>query len=331
MSEQSKRSQRRRRRRYIHDDEEEEEEEDDETKVTKIRRRYICDDEEEEDDETKVSIPPPSSAGEASTARNSTPRPPAASQEKGSCNLSPPPATPAKRKVSIARMRTMEDIYKLDSHPRNEEQALPPCSEKTSLAVKSLHSWSKRAARSLSQAKRRGGENKRKAVTPLQSYASTEAPSNRPPKKKISISINEKKMEDKVHENPRNEANDESFIQRVLRDVDTQIGLLNGIINYYARNGRYPFHDFKALDDFIDNWLQVVVLEEEQLIDVVRKLRKEYLKKMARMGASANFEDRRDQIAFNLANQLWGAGRHEEYWKRDMGMKLKWYNFYFMN
>jgi hypothetical protein len=283
---------------------------------------------QDEDDETKVATvtPPPSSAGEAATARNSTPSPPAASQEKGSGNdLSPPPVMPAKRKVSIARMKifrskkeTMED--KLDSHPRDEEQTLPPCSEKTSLSVKSLHSWSKRAARSRSQAKCRGEENKRKAViTPLQSYASTEAPANRPPKKRISIRINE---------NPRNEANDESFIQRVLRDVDTEIGLLNGIIDYYTRNETYPFDDFKALDDFIDNWLQVDVPDDEQLIDVVRKLRKKYLRNMTRTGASVNFADPRVQRAFNLANQLWGAGRNEEYWK---GLKMKWQKFYWMN
>lgn len=55
--------------------------------------------------------------------------------------------------------------------------------------------------------------------------------------------------------NPRNEPN-ESFIQRAFTDVDTVIGLLNGIIDYYTRNGNH---------DFIKNWLQVDIPEEHQL------------------------------------------------------------------
>lgn len=58
--------------------------------------------------------------------------------------------------------------------------------------------------------------------------------------------------------NPRNEPN-ESFIQKAFTDVDTVIGLLNGIIDYYKRNGEYPLHDF------IKNWLQVDIPEEHQL------------------------------------------------------------------
>jgi hypothetical protein len=354
MSERSKRSERRRRRQYISDDEE-----DDETKVTRRRRRYICDD--EEDDETEVTTPLPSSAGEASTARNSAMRPPAASQaarpfHASLSDLPPPSATPAKRIKTLARMKIFRGKNKLtedriDYHPRNEpneKETLPPCSEKTYLAAsKSVpSSWKKL------KEKCTGEENERKAVTPLRyssawkdSTARNSAMNGRrppllddeelsdatcPPKKRICFRINEKKMEGKVDErrggedenNPRNEPSD-SYIHRVLTDVDTQIGLLNGIIDYHSTNGRYPFHDYNALDDFVDNWLQVDVPEDEELIDLVRKLRTKYLRTMARKGATGDFADPRDQIAFNLANKIWGAGSNDEYWK-----SLKLMDFY---
>jgi hypothetical protein len=133
---------------------------------------------------------------------------------------------------------------------------------------------------------------------------------------------NKKKMEDKVdersggeHENPRNYEPNESFTQRVLTDVDTEIGLLNGIVDYYTRNiGIYPFYDFVALNDFIKNWLQVDI-RVEQLIVLVGKLRKKYYRTLARMGATLDIADPRHQIAFNLANKIWGAESKDEYWK----------------
>ena len=90
-----------------------------------------------------------------------------------------------------------------------------------------------------------------------------------------------------------------SYIQRVWTNVDIEIGLLNGIIDYNTRNGRYPF------DDFIANWLQVDI-PKQRLIDVVRRLRKKYLGAIGRKGdAAVDFADPRDQIAFNLANKIW--------------------------
>lgn len=306
---------------------------------------------EEEDDGTKVTTPLPSSAGEASIARNSAMRPPAASQAARPFHarlpdLPPPSATPAKRIKTLARMKifrvkekTTED--RIDYHPRNEpneKETLPSCSEKTSLAASKSgpSSWKKL------KEKCRGEENKRKAVSPPQ-YSSVWKDSTArnsamkghrpslprllddeelsdattcPPKKRIFFRINDEELcED---ENPRNELHD-SYMDRILTDVDTQIGFLNGIIDYYSTNGRYPFHDLNALDDFVDNWLQVDLPEDEELIDLVRKLRTKYLRTMARKGATGDFADPRDQMAFNLGNKIWGAGSNDEYWK---GLKL---------
>ena len=121
-------------------------------------------------------------------------------------------------------------------------------------------------------------------------------------------------------ENPRNYEQNESFTQRVLRDVYTEIGLLNAIIDYYTTNGMYPFHDHIPLHYFITDWLQVDI-PEEKLIVLVKMLRKKYLSNMVRKGATTvDFADSRDQIAFNLAHKIWGGGSNEEYWK---GLKLK--------
>ena len=110
-------------------------------------------------------------------------------------------------------------------------------------------------------------------------------------------------------ENPRNYEQNESFTQRVLRDVYTEIGLLNATIDYYATNGMYPFHDHIPLHYFITDWLQVDIPKEK------------YLSNMARKGATTlDFADSRNQIAFNLAHKIWGGGSNEEYWK---GLKLK--------
>ena len=117
------------------------------------------------------------------------------------------------------------------------------------------------------------------------------------------------------------EPNTGSYIQRVWTDVDIEIGLLNGIIDYNTRNGRYPFCHFDCFDDFIANWLQVDV-PKHRLIDVVRKLRKKYLTNMVRKGATVDFADPRDQIAFNLANKIWGTAQgNDEDWK---AMKFEW-------
>jgi hypothetical protein len=132
----------------------------------------------------------------------------------------------------------------------------------------------------------------------------------------LSITINDKKMEDKVEE-----PNEGTYIQRVWTDVDVEIGLLNGIIDYNTRNGRYPFCRLDCFDDFIANWLQVDV-PKHRLIDVVRKLRKKYLTNMVRKGATVDFADPRDQIAFNLANKIWGTAQgNDEDWK---AMKFEW-------
>jgi hypothetical protein len=305
---------------------------------------------QEEDDGTKETTPLPSSAGEASIARNSAMRPPAASQaarpfHASLPDLPPPSATLAKRIKTLARIKIFRDKEKttedrIDYHPRNEpneKETLPPCSEKTSLAASKSgpSSWKKL------KEKCRGEENKRKAVTPLQYSSAWKDSTARnsamnghrpflprllddeelldatcPPKKRNCFRINDEELRE--DENPRNELND-SYIDRILTDVDTQIGFLNGIIDYYSTNGRYPFHDLNALDDFIDNWLQVDLPEDEELIDLVRKLRTKYLRTMARKGATGDFADPRDQMAFNLGNKIWGAGSNDEYWK---GLKL---------
>jgi hypothetical protein len=158
---------------------------------------------------------------------------------------------------------------------------------------------------------------------------SSAMPAKRPLKMKFFVSGNKKKMEDKLYihsvgedENPRNDEQNESFTQRVLRDVYTEIGLLNAIIDYYAINGMYPFHDLIHLPYFITYWLQVDI-PEEKLIALVNDLRKKYLSNMARKGTIVSFADPRDQISFHLAHKIWGGGSNEEYWK---GLKLivKW-------
>jgi hypothetical protein len=269
-------------------------------------------DEDDETEATTVVTPPPSSA----------------SQEKGSAAAK----RPAKIKIFRKNKKTMEAKVDGrsgggDENPRNQ----PNEEERKVVISKSVPTW-KQAARSLSQEKCRE-EIKRKAVTvtPLQSSTgeavSQEIINGRP---SLPTLLDDEELSDpsteapaNQDENPRNEANNESFLERVLRDVDTQIGLLNGIIDYHTTNGTYPFHDFKALDDFIDNWLQVDVPEDEQLLDVVVKLRDKYLKNMATMGVTADFADPRDQMAFDLANRIWGtAGSLPEYWK---GLKLKDY------
>ena len=137
----------------------------------------------------------------------------------------------------------------------------------------------------------------------------------RPRKRSLCLSINDKKMEDKVEE-----PNEGTYIQRVWTDVDVEIGLLNGIIDYNTRNGRYPFYDFCCFNDFIENWLQVDVTKQ-QFIDVVRKLRKKYLTNTVRKGSTVDFADPRDQTAFNLAHKIWGTAQsREEDWK---GQKLR--------
>jgi hypothetical protein len=42
-------------------------------------------------------------------------------------------------------------------------------------------------------------------------------------------------------------------------DIDSEIGFLSSIIDYYARIKKYPFFDHIAADDFIKYWLQVDV------------------------------------------------------------------------
>jgi hypothetical protein len=135
--------------------------------------------------------------------------------------------------------------------------------------------------------------------------------------RRVLIALNDKKMEDKVEE-----PNEGTYIQRVLTDVDVEIGFLNGIIAYNTRNGRYPFYYFCCFDDFIENCLQVDVTKQ-RFIDVVRKLRKKYLTNMVRKGSTVDFADPRDQIAFNLAHKIWGTAQsREEDWK---GQKLRHY------
>ncbi|KAE8037752.1 hypothetical protein FH972_010316 [Carpinus fangiana] len=121
-------------------------------------------------------------------------------------------------------------------------------------------------------------------------------------------------MEDKVDGRSGEGAENHNLI------IDKKIGLLNAIIDYYATNGMYPFHDHIPLHYFITDWLQVDI-PEEKLIDLVKMLRKKYLSNMARKGTTTvDFADSYDQIAFNLAHKIWGGGSNEEYWK---GLKLK--------
>jgi hypothetical protein len=155
-----------------------------------------------------------------------------------------------------------------------------------------------------------------KAFTPRTSaMMSLRLAAKRPRQRRICLSLNEKKIEEKVEE-----PNKGSYIQRVWTDVDTEIGVLNGIIDYNTRKGRYPFCHFICLDDFIANWLQVDVTKQ-RLIDVVRKLRKKYLTNMVRKGSTVDFADPHDQIAFNLAHKIWGTAQgNDEDWK---GQKLR--------
>jgi hypothetical protein len=183
MAERSKRSERRRRRQYISDDEE-----DDETKVTKRRRRYICDD--EEDDETEVTTPPPSSAGEASTARNSAMRPPSATRAKfptkikiiKQVNRRPLLSTlldelkeaelkssatqaklllPPKKRINLRRNeKNMEDEVE---NPRNYE----PNKEETPRHAASESIHSRKLAARHSQENCRGEEDERMVVHPI--------------------------------------------------------------------------------------------------------------------------------------------------------------------
>jgi hypothetical protein len=288
---------------------------DDASGTTSSRRRIYS------DDEGNYETPLPSSAGRASTARNSAMMgPPAASQKKDSgreaarpfharlpdkeahtSNLPPPSPTPVKRPLvfklklkNLNNKKKMED--KVDG--RSGEGA-----ENHNLIIdKSSSSLTQVACPSLPKLH----DEEAKADI------SSATPAKRPPKIMRYCGGED--------ENPRNYEQNESFTQRVLRDVYTEIGLLNAIIDYYATNGMYPFHDHIPLHYFITDWLQVNI-PEEKLIVLVKMLRKKYLSNMTRKGATTvDFADSRDQIAFNLAHKIWGGGSNEEYWK---GLKLK--------
>jgi hypothetical protein len=277
---------------------------------------------QEDNGQTRVTTPLPSSAGEASTARNLAMSPrPAASQKNGSCkeparpfraslsdeeahacNLSPTPATPAERPTGIKIIRRnkkmMEDKAdgrrgRDDENPinelHNEEERKPPRSRK-------------RSARSFSEEKCRGEANKRIRSSSAGENSSARNSAMNPP----------------ADENPRNEPIGD-FVNRVWKDVDTATEFLNNIIDYHKMKGEYPFHNLEVLDDFTGNWLRVDIPEYARLILLVRKMRRNYLLNMPWRGPmTGDSADTRIQTAFDLAFILWGDGRDKEYW---LGLK----------
>lgn len=104
-----------------------------------------------------------------------------------------------------------------------------------------------------------------------------------------------------------------SFLEKVLTDINYEIGFLNGLIDFHDMNVRYPYYEYLALQDFIKNWLQIDTTHRKML-DVIVKLRKKYMKTKAKTDVSMHFSDPRDQRAFNLAHKIWSDAIEED-WK----------------
>ena len=155
----------------------------------------------------------------------------------------------------------------------------------------------KRSARSFSEEKCRGEANKRTRFSSAGEDSSARNSAMNPP----------------AYMNPRNESIID-FMERICSDVGAEIRFLKSIIDYHKIKGEYPFHNLGALYNFKENWLRVDVPENEQLIDAVRKLRREYLLTMARRGPNGDFADPLVQRAFDLAFILWGDGGDKQYW-----------------
>ncbi|GMY31517.1 putative transcription factor [Fagus crenata] len=104
------------------------------------------------------------------------------------------------------------------------------------------------------------------------------------------------------------------FLERVFTDIDCEIGFLNSIIDYYAKNEIYPFYDHHVLYDFNRNWLEINATSR-QTIDAIVKLRRKYFETKVKMGVNKNFSDPRHQKAFHLAQSIWGCVS-DFFWKK---------------
>ena len=94
------------------------------------------------------------------------------------------------------------------------------------------------------------------------------------------------------------------FLERVFTDIDCEIGLLNSLIDYYETNKKYPFFDYIAADDFIQNWLEISDVSFSQMAGAILRLRKKFIMIVVQIGLN-NISDSRDREAFNLAHNIW--------------------------
>nr|POF06289.1 hypothetical protein CFP56_51571 [Quercus suber] len=120
----------------------------------------------------------------------------------------------------------------------------------------------------------------------------------------------EKRLKTKV---PEDDTPPRTFLEMVLTDVDHETGFLTSIVNFHEKYMLYPYSDSVSLEHFIKNWLQIET-SNQQLLEVIVKLREKYMNANTKMGASENFSDTRDQMAFNFAHKLWSSEKEED-WK----------------
>uniref|UniRef100_A0A2N9HF27 Uncharacterized protein n=1 Tax=Fagus sylvatica TaxID=28930 RepID=A0A2N9HF27_FAGSY len=76
------------------------------------------------------------------------------------------------------------------------------------------------------------------------------------------------------------------------------------LIDYYETNKKYPFFDYIAADDFIQNWLEISDVSFSQMAGAILKLRKKFIMIVVQIGLN-NISDSRDREAFNLAHNIW--------------------------
>ncbi|KAA8526928.1 hypothetical protein F0562_008843 [Nyssa sinensis] len=124
-----------------------------------------------------------------------------------------------------------------------------------------------------------------------------------------------KKNEDMVlndgrdDENPRSDPSKplfQGFPYEENEDYEDEIAILKGILDYYSKNGIYPFANSSVLHDFINNSLNVNVCPL-QLENKILELREKYMKIVEKEGGEPKFLEPCDQEAFHLLKKIWGT------------------------